>query len=145
MKENAVHFEAVKIAMTQGKDGLILKLAIHPNDAPQDVILDPVGARYIIAAVRLTDDDQPMVPQRKKEVDSVIAAAGLLCRNDRFQAWLVDSGHTFELPNESGAVQAIREICGIKSRSEFATNETARKTFLELKREFERAIKDGKT
>jgi hypothetical protein len=142
VKENAVHFEAVKIAMTQGKDGLILKLAIHPNDAPQDVILDPVGARYIIAAVRLSDDDQPMVPQRKKAVDSIIAAAGLMCRNERFQNWLMLSGHA-DKADEDSAVEAIRNICGIKSRAEFATNEEARNNFLQIKREFEQSIKSG--
>lgn len=142
MKENAVHFEAVKIALSQGKDGLILKLAIHPNDAPQDVILDPVGARYIIAAVRLSDDDQPMAPQRKKAVDSIISAAGLMCRNDRFQNWLVLSGHA-DTADEASAVEAIRNLCGIKSRSEFATNEDARNTFLQIKREFEQSIKSG--
>lgn len=142
MKENAVHFEAVKIALSQGKDGLILKLAIHPNDAPQDVILDPVGARYIIAAVRLSDDDQPMAPQRKKAVDSIISAAGLMCRNDRFQNWLVLSGHA-DTADETSAVAAIRNLCGIKSRSEFATNEDARNTFLQIKREFEQSIKSG--
>lgn len=141
MKDNAVHFEAVKIAMTQGKDGLILKLAIHPNDAPQDVILAPVGSRYVVAVVRLSDDDQPMVPQKKREVDSIVASAGLMCRNERFQKWL-QSRRWIVSADENSAVQAIRDLCGIKSRSEFATNEEAREIFLQLKKDFEQAIKD---
>lgn len=141
MKDNAVHFEAVKIAMTQGKDGLILKLAIHPNDAPQDIILDPVGARYVVAAVRLSEDDQPMAPQKKREVDSIVSSAGLMCRNERFQRWLENMGYASRA-DETSAVQAIRDLCHIKSRSEFATNEEARKSFLQIKKEFEQAIKD---
>lgn len=142
MQDKAVHFEAVKIAMTQGKDGLILKLAIHPNDAPQDVILDHVGSRYVVAMVKVADDGQPVTPQHKKQVDSIVSSAGLMCRNDRFQRWLHNSGYA-DTADEAGAVQGIRDVCQIKSRSEFATNEDARNTFLQLKREFEQAIKDG--
>ena len=51
IRDVAIHFEAVKIAMNQDKNGLILKLAIHPSDAPQDLVVAPVGSRYMIAAV----------------------------------------------------------------------------------------------
>ena len=53
-------FEAVQIAMNKDKTGYILKLSIHPNDAPEDLLRDPVGTRYMIVAVRMGDDDQPM-------------------------------------------------------------------------------------
>ena len=33
-REAALSFEAVKIGMTQNKDGIILRLAVHPQECP---------------------------------------------------------------------------------------------------------------
>ena len=143
VREVAIHFEAVKIAMNQDKNGLILKLAIHPSDAPQDLVVAPVGTRYMIAAVMLNDQDEPVRGPKKREADTVIAQAGALCRNDRFQAWLADIGVASE-PTEQGAIEGVRDFCGIVSRSEFSTNENARNKFMELRRQFEIDFKKGK-
>lgn len=143
VRDVAVHFEAVKIAMNQDKNGLILKLAIHPSDAPQDLVVAPVGSRYMIAAVMLNDQDEPVKGPKKREADTVISQAGALCRNDRFQAWLADIGVASE-PTEKAAIEGVRDFCGIVSRSEFSTNENARHKFMELRRQFELDYKKGK-
>ena len=143
VREVAIHFEAVKIAMNQDKNGLILKLAIHPSDAPQDLVIAPVGTRYMIAAVMLNDQDEPDRGPKKREADTVISQAGALCRNDRFQVWLADIGVASE-PTEQAAIEGIRDFCGIVSRSEFSTNETARNKFMELRRQFDIDFKKGK-
>ncbi len=41
----ALAFEAKKIAMTQDKNGVILKLAIHPLHVPPDLYTAHLGAR----------------------------------------------------------------------------------------------------
>ena len=143
IKDLAINFEAVKIAMTQDKNGLILKLAIHPSDAPQDLVVAPVGTRYMVAAVMLNDQDEPVKGVKKREADSVISIAGALCRNPRFQAWLEDTGLALD-NSEKSAVEAVREFCGIKSRSEFSTNENARNKFMVLRDQFEADYKKGK-
>lgn len=143
IKDLAINFEAVKIAMTQDKNGLILKLAIHPSDAPQDLVVAPVGTRYMVAAVMLNDQDEPVKGVKKREADTIISIAGALCRNPRFQSWLVDTGLAFS-GDEKGAVDAVREFCGIKSRSEFSTNENARNKFTVLREQFESDYKRGK-
>ena len=78
-------FEAVKIAMTQDKNGLVLKLSIHPNDAPEDMMRDPVGTRYLIVAVRIDDEDEPVASPSTREASMVVKIAGTLSRDERFQ------------------------------------------------------------
>lgn len=143
IRDVAINFEAVKVSMNQDKNGLMLKLAIHPADAPQDLVVAPVGTRYMIAAVMLNDQDEPVKGVKKREADTIISIAGALCRNERFWAWLDDTGLASE-QSEAAAVEAVRDFCGIKSRSEFSTNETARNKFNVLKDQFETDYKKGK-
>lgn len=141
-KNNTVQCEVVKIAMAQDKNGHILKLSIHPNDLPKDLILDPLGTRYVMVLARLNDQDEVVQPKEKSDGEKAVDVAGLLCRNERFIGWLADRGYSAgRLPGD--AVQAIRDLCGIKSRAELATNEDARREFNALKAEFETAIKRG--
>lgn len=135
-REAALQFEAVKIAFGQDKNGMILKLSIHPNDVPQDLMIAPVGSRYIIAAVLLNDQDEPVVGPKKREADLAIASSGALCRNHRFQTWMFHTGKAPDV-SENGAIIGVREYCGIVSRSEFKTNALARSKFLELRKTFE--------
>lgn len=143
IRDIAINFEAVKVSMNQDKNGLMLKLAIHPSDAPQDLVVAPVGTRYMIAAVMLNDQDEPTMGVKKREADTVISIAGALCRNNRFQDWLEATGLALE-SSEKAAVDAVRDFCGIKSRSEFSTNESARTKFMALREQFEADYKKGK-
>jgi hypothetical protein len=142
-RDAAVHFEAVKIALNQDKNGLVLKLSIHPSDAPQDLIVAPVGSRYMVAAVMLNDQDEPVRGPNQRQADNAIASAGALSRNPRFQQWMFDNEMAPDV-GEDAAVAGIRDFCGILSRAEFSTNENARKKFLELRHNFDQDYKKGK-
>lgn len=141
-KQNTLQCEVIKIAMAQDKNGHILKLAIHPNDLPKDLVLDPLGSRYVMVLARLNDQDEVVKPKEKSEGDKAVDIAGLLCRNNRFIHWLFDRGYSSG-NSQADAVEGIRNYCSIQSRSELATNENARSRFNELKTEFERAVKKG--
>lgn len=141
-KKNTVQCEVVKVAMAQDKNGHILKVSIHPNDLPKDLVLDPLGTRYVMVLARLNDQDEVVPPKEKSEGDKAVDIAGLLCRNDRFISWMFDNGYSMTR-DSSGTIDAIREMCGIKSRAELATNETARNVFMELKALFEESYKKG--
>jgi len=141
-KQNTLQCEVIKIAMAQDKNGHILKLAIHPNDLPKDLVLDPLGSRYVMVLARLNDQDEVVKPKEKSEGDKAVDIAGLLCRNPRFIHWLFDRGYSGG-DTQADAVEGIRDHCSIQSRSELATNENARRKFNELKDEFERAVKKG--
>lgn len=141
-ERNTIQCEVIKIAMSQDRSGHILKLSIHPNELPKDLVLDPLGSRYVMVLARLNDQDEVVQPKEKTDGDKAVDIAGLLCRNDRFISWLFDHGYSGSR-DEHGAIAAIRDICGIKSRSEFRTDEGARQRFFELKLEFEVALKKG--
>ena len=141
-EKNTLQCEVVKIAMSQDKNGHILKLAIHPNDLPKDLVLDPLGSRYVMVLARLNDQDEVVQPKEKSEGDKAVDIAGLLCRNPRFAAWLADRGYSRD-ESQAAAADALREFCAVKSRAELATNEDARRKFNALKNEFELAVKKG--
>lgn len=142
VRDAAIHFEGVKIALTQSKEGLVLKLAVHPSDVPRDVILDSLGTRYIVAMVKVNDSDEPEKGADKAAGDRAIAAAGLLCRNDRFCSWMHQRGFSVSAGTNDVA-SGLRVLLGVDSRRELATNETARNVFFDLKAEFEEDFRKG--
>jgi hypothetical protein len=50
-------FEAVKMQMSQTKDGWALALRLHPNDLSLELMQLPVGTRLGVALVPIEDDD----------------------------------------------------------------------------------------
>lgn len=138
-KDIAMHFEAVKVSMSQDKNGIILRLNVHPNDCPKELHTDWVGTRYMVAMVKLNDDDTPD-DRGHVAIERLKASAGLLCRNEEFFAFLVQCGMAIPCSEasqmEAAAADAIRDFCGIRSRSEFSSNEDARQKFETLRAEF---------
>ncbi len=110
---DALQFEAVKVSLKQDRTGFILTLSIHPDEIPEDLMRDFVGARYGVAMVRINDDETI--------VDYLVKKAGMLCRTRDFQVWLQDTGH-IEKPSETAAARAVCDICGVSSRSELSSN-----------------------
>lgn len=106
-------FEAIKVAIKQDKTGYVLTLAIHPDEVPEEILRDFVGARYQVVMVRIDDDEKPV----KRPANGVVAAAGILCRNKTFWEWLHDLGE-IETKSERDAVEALHRLLGISSRSE---------------------------
>lgn len=120
-----LNFEALKVSLRQNKDGFILTLNIHPDDIPEDLLRDFVGAHYQVVMVRLNGDNQPLDRQQEYSGDRAIRIAGLLCRDPQFWKYLVE--HTEILDNdEDQATEWLRNELGIKSRSELKTNQDAR-------------------
>lgn len=142
IRDAALHFEAVKIALTQDKNGLVLKLSLHPEDTPKDMILSPLGTRYMVAMVQLGDDEKPIKGREKTEGERAVAIAGSLCRNERFRTWMAEKGYADNDTPDSVAA-GLRSICAVSSRSELANNEEARKSFMELRDLFEADFKRG--
>ena len=57
---DSIQFEGIKVGLKQSKDGYVLTMAIHPDEIPDDLVRDFVGARYMVVMVRLGDDEKPM-------------------------------------------------------------------------------------
>lgn len=129
-----IQFEGVKVALKQDKTGYVLTLSMHPDDIPEDLLRDFVGARYQVVMVRIGADESPL--NREEFVgDKYVRTAGLLCRDPKFWRYLYDDGQIFE-EEEEMATDWLRNYLDIQSRSELKTNEPARILFNKLMKEF---------
>jgi len=126
----ALQFEARKVAMKQDRTGFILTLCIHPDELPEELIRDFVGARYGCAMVRIQDDESA-TPYNNR-----VQKAGMLCRDENFRQFLSEHLVGHEL-TEDQAASALCKQCNIESRSELNGNAMARAMFDEIVTHFE--------
>jgi hypothetical protein len=119
----ALQFEARKIAMKQDRTGYVLTLSLHPDEIPEELLRDFVGARYACALVRIQDDETPTSYVNR------VQQAALLCKQYAFQDFL-------GVISESMAARKLCEKCGIESRSELNGNLEAQQKFDDLVKEF---------
>lgn len=137
IRDAAINFEAVKISLKQDKTGIILTLAIHPNEVPPSLFTDWVGSRYVAALVKLDDEDKPVEPPDAAEGRKAIQIAGALCKRPEFQSWMVSQGMVFDASEEAAAA-AMCDVLGVDSRAELKTNTEARKALYDLVEEYKR-------
>ncbi len=130
-----LNFEGVKVALKQDKTGYVLTLSMHPDDIPEDLLRDFVGARYQVVMVRIGGDESPMNRQAEFEGDKSIRIAGLLCRDPKFWKFLFDDSQIFEEDEES-CTEWLRDYLNVQSRSELKTNEDSRKRLDKIYREY---------
>lgn len=128
---NTSQYEAVKLSMKQDATGYVLTLRIHPDEVPEEILRDFVGARYQVVMVRLDSDDQPMTRQ-----PNYVQLAGMLCKNSAFHQFLVDRGYVFDA-TETEATDWLRMELGIKSRKELEHNEEAIKRLRTINQDFQ--------
>lgn len=121
----ALQFEARKVALKQDRTGFILTLALHPDEVPEEILRDFVGARYACAVVRIQDDESPT------QYANRVAKAGMLCRDPDFQEFML-------CDNETDAAHILCKRCGIDSRTELHGNETAKVKFDALVNAYEK-------
>lgn len=141
--DNAVNFEAVKVSMSQSKDGVTLRLIIHPHECPPSLHTDWVGSRYMIAMVKLADDDTVVKNPTAEEGRKAVAQCGTMCRNERFQRWLVHM-NIADGDGEEAAAEGLKGFLLISSRSELAKDASARKKWSDLVRAFELDVEGGR-
>jgi hypothetical protein len=131
-----IQFEAIKTALKQTKDGYSLSLAVHPDELPDSLMRDFVGARYMVVMVRIGENEQPIVRAQEYPGDTAVKVAGMLCRDPEFWQWLYEKEWLLE-KNEKACIEAVSGILGIESRKELKTNEGARESLNNVKRSFD--------
>lgn len=129
------NFEGVKVAMKQDRTGYILTLSIHPDEVPEEILRDFVGARYAVVMVRINGQEQPMNREQENPKD-LVRFAGVLCRDPFFHKFLIETGNIFDA-TEDEAAEWLRSELGIQSRSELKTNPEAAKQFHFIQQEFQ--------
>jgi len=126
-----VQFEGVKVALKQDKSGYLLTLSVHPDDIPEELFRDFVGARYACVLVRIGEDERPVTYVNR------VQQAGILCKNLNFQTWLYET-QGIEDTTEMAASKFVCDFCGIQSRSELANNLEAQMKFDKVIEQYER-------
>ena len=119
----ALQFEARKVALKQDRTGYVLTLSLHPDEIPEELLRDFVGARYGCALVRIQDDESPT------EYSNRVQQAGMLCRSEDFQNF-------FGELDEASTASELCKRCGIGSRSELNGNKQAQQLFDDIVMEF---------
>ena len=127
-------FEAKKISMKQTKDGYVLNLAIHPDEVPNEVIRDFVGARYMVVMVRLDDEEKPLNREEYAGAQ-MVKLAGMLCRDKEFWEFLNEEGSLYE-KSEKECIEWMQNYLVVGSRSEIKNNLASQRALKDIYTEY---------
>jgi hypothetical protein len=127
-------FEATKVGMKQDGTGYILTLRIHPDEVPNDIVRDFIGARYMTVMVRLNQDERPMNREEELARD-MVRVSGMLCRDPKFWDFLHESSEIIE-KSEKEATTWLKGYLHVESRADIAKSQKAVEKMLGLKQEF---------
>ena len=132
VKELALKFEAVKVSMSQDKNGTNLRLCIHPDDVPQELHHHWVGSRYMVAMVKLNDENEPELSEDQVRRQRLFKSAIMVCKEESFWAYMADT-NPFSLDgkinSEEGCAKHLRDRLGISSRSDLKKDNDALNKF----------------
>ena len=129
---SALSFEAVKVRITQNKQGVYLVLNVHPDEVPEELLRSCVGQRYYCALVGIQEDETPVPHQpirKKTSGQKYVDRAGIMAREKEFWEFA-------EVENEEDASEFIRSFCNIHSRSELKNNEFAQILFDDINKKY---------
>lgn len=121
--------------LKQNKNGYILTVCMHPDEVPEDLFRDYVGARYQVVMVRINSDEQPMDRQELNKESPHVRLAGMLCRDKAFWKYLHDDCLIIEACEEE-ATEWLREYLGVQSRTELKDNLEAQAQLDSINKEF---------
>jgi hypothetical protein len=116
-----IQFEGIKVALKQDKTGYVLTLSMHPDDIPETLLRDFVGARYQVVMVRLDTNEAPIDRQEEFAADRAIRISGMLCRDPKFWEYIFSLGEISTKDYEN-ATQWLRFHLDLESRSQLKTN-----------------------
>jgi len=150
---NPLNLEAKKDGLQQRQDGTwTLKLTVNGEDMQNavDLLKAPMGQRYMVAMVALDEDDEETAhralekaahrqnklpgnaakPKRHWNDLSRAEQAGILCADERFQEFLLDTlGYAVNPGDAEAAAKAVREHCYVTSRKDLDQYTTAAATW----------------
>jgi hypothetical protein len=149
MEAHALHFEAVKYAYRQSKDGVVVSFVVHPNDVPPELAVSHIGARYMIAFVEIGDDEKPVQEVAQPTAAQIKAGAklpwkdvppaqqaGIRCSEAVFSVFLKEV-YPQDWRESKEAAACVRLICAVESRAELTSNQKARVIWHQLDEQFQ--------
>jgi len=130
-----IQFEGVKVALKQDKTGYVLTLSMHPDDIPESLLRDFVGARYQVVMVRLDNHEAPIDRQDEFSSDRAVRISGMLCRDPKFWEYLYAKSDIATKDYET-VTQWLRFYLELESRSQLKTNLMAQSKLDALYRDY---------
>ncbi|QOG21359.1 hypothetical protein [Bradyrhizobium sp. SEMIA] len=122
-RRNAISLEVKKDGLTQRQSGdWQLRLTIAAIDMDSRITQAAMGTRFACVLVEVNDDDAP-VDHGGEERDKwrelgPAKQAGIRCKEPAFWAYLREERHYRDVQDEAHAVDCVRHICGVVSRSD---------------------------
>lgn len=95
----------------------------HCADQSSNKPVEPALAKPASVATALTDKRIPSLGHHADTVD-ILRWLGARCREGDFQSWL-------GVRTEAAAVERVRSVCAVRSRTEMAHNPAARRAFFD--------------
>lgn len=132
-----IQFEASQMSLKKDRNGFALTLSVHPDEIPNSLVRDFVGARYQVVMVRLDSNEMPMDRKEEFAGDRSVRIAGLLCRDPQFWEYLFSKSEISTKDYES-ATQWLRFYLELESRAQLKTNTAAQDKLDILHRDFNR-------
>ncbi len=129
-----------KLIKTRGVVQFVVEIPIENVDEVIALFGMPqYGAEQWVAVAPLKPEAEPATPtarqdayQDKSPGEQAVARAAILCGEVAFQTWLCGNNHS----GEDFTIGVLRTRCGIKSRSEIATDEFALLTFQNMETQY---------
>lgn len=124
--ENSISLEVKKDGLTQRQSGdWMLRFTVQAIEMDRRITDAPMGTRFACVLVEIGDDETP-VDHKSQDRDKwrelgPTKQAALRCKDPIFWAYLREGMHQFrEVRDEASAAAAVRNFCGVASRSEFS-------------------------
>ncbi len=136
--------DLIKAGYRQSKDGFIISFVLHPHDDHSKLANADIGSQWQATFTALDEDGNPdpgvgLPPgreaggpaKRAEPASRLTQLAGIACNDKLFQKYLAVHGY-HNIDNRDDAADAVRKICGVKSRKEFIVGTPAGNEWLEL-------------
>jgi hypothetical protein len=151
-----IAFEAIKYALRQSKDGVVVSFVVHPNDVQPALMSLPIGSRVMVGWQEINDDEKPVAEntatiaakpaenkQKRKFSDlSLPEQCALRCDDPRFERYLGDIwGPAFD-ENGGHVATTVRALLRVKSRSELSTDHDAANRWRQIESNYQRWLTD---
>lgn len=125
-RQNAIPLEVKKDGLQQRQNGdWVLRLVIQAADMDQRLTNAAMGTRFMAALVEVGDDEQPKPNKMDWREMTPASQAAIRCGDQQFRKYLA-AEHGLETKDKEEAATAVRNLCGVASRMELATNHKAR-------------------
>jgi hypothetical protein len=140
-RDAALQLEVKKDGLQQRQNGAwVLRLSVHPNDMPMEVMKAPMGTRFVCVLVEIDENEEPKGGDAHAQLQSVIDTppvqprevgraspekrlaqrAGKLCNDPVFRLYMAEQFTVY--PNRNltvdEAAHLLREVCGVGSRAD---------------------------